>query len=345
MALLVRLTELLLHPVAPRPTSLRGLETLAKPPPQGKAVMAEAERGTPAKTLLLLQNLLPLENLVGTPAPIITTLANITARRTKLRHPPQQPLMRRLLLDQIAMGQVVTHRVVVGQVVILPVVVDRAVMDQVVILRVVVDRAVMDLVAMDPVLVDRAVTDLVAMDPVVVDRAVTDLVAMDPVVVDRAVINLVAMDPVVVHPVVMDLVAIHRVVMDPVVVHLVVTHRAVMPSSVTATSPKLNLELAWMASSLVCVQSSISRLFVEPYRFYADNFGISASQEFSIIADFVCNILENNCEANDVAKQLCAQAASDAKSVEDSTGKPADVFNGWFGQKTNYHRSPISYSS
>lgn len=77
--------------------------------------------------------------------------------------------------------------------------------------------------------------------------------------------------------------------------------------------------------------------------FVTVNFGISASEEFSVIADFVCNILENNCEANDVAKQLCAQAANDAKSVEDKTGKPADVFNGWFGHKTNFHRSPKSF--
>jgi hypothetical protein len=73
--------------------------------------------------------------------------------------------------------------------------------------------------------------------------------------------------------------------------------------------------------------------------------GISASEEFSIVADFVCNILENNCDANDVAKQLCAQAATDANNVQDRTGKPADVFNGWFGQKTDYHNSPRSLSS
>jgi hypothetical protein len=57
----------------------------------------------------------------------------------------------------------------------------------------------------------------------------------------------------------------------------------------------------------------------------------------------MCDTLTNTCDANQAAKDLCAQATAAADTVTAKTGGQADAFNAVFGIKTNFAATaPVS---
>ncbi|KAJ7170709.1 hypothetical protein C8R43DRAFT_944580 [Mycena crocata] len=61
-----------------------------------------------------------------------------------------------------------------------------------------------------------------------------------------------------------------------------------------------------------------------------------SAQAISIITQFMCDTLTNSCGADATAKSTCAQAQAAANAAPPKEGIDADIFNGFFGIKTNF---------
>lgn len=66
-----------------------------------------------------------------------------------------------------------------------------------------------------------------------------------------------------------------------------------------------------------------------------------SAQNIAIITQFICDTLTNSCQANQAAKDLCANATQAAAAAAAKTGIQADVFNAVFGITTDFAAVPV----
>ena len=68
----------------------------------------------------------------------------------------------------------------------------------------------------------------------------------------------------------------------------------------------------------------------------AASYNHGSAQNIDIITQFICDTLTNTCNADQTAKNTCAQAKAAADTQTAKTGAQADAFNAVFGITTNF---------